>query len=346
MPPRGPRSSVTSDQWPRSGKPACGRLGRGGPILLSPDHVLDRLPQRDRLADLVPARHVDVMQVGEDGGQQLGHGHVPVGLDLAQVADEVVQVAPHDLGGEDAVGGRPHLEHLVEIARVLLTVRKSPRQSVQRGVVAQQIEDLCIVQAGEVLPGSPGEPAVPQRLEVLPGMTSKPSTDQRLAEQRTAGPGSRADEIASVWPHCNLLDGWEKTQGFATGNRVNRRFALLKGDILNLSRQDAQSAERRFAWIVQLTKTITNVPFSYRVVKNNPGYSYHGSQKSSGPGKARWKFLPKTSDGHVELAFLAGLAGPRHGPGPTECVTHGSLQELRTCFPMSGDTCIPSDRLS
>ena len=98
------------------------------------------------------------MQVGEDGGQQLGHGHVPVDLDLAQVADEVVQVAPHDLGGEDAVGGRPLLEHLVEIARVLLTVRKSPRQSVQRGVVAQQIEDLCIVQAGEVLPGRLGSP--------------------------------------------------------------------------------------------------------------------------------------------------------------------------------------------
>ncbi len=28
-------------------------------------------------------------------------------------------------------------------------------------------------------------------------------------------------------------------------------------------RQDAQSAESRFAWIVQLTKTITNVPFAY-----------------------------------------------------------------------------------
>ena len=28
-------------------------------------------------------------------------------------------------------------------------------------------------------------------------------------------------------------------------------------------RQDAQPAESRFAWIVQLTKTITNVPFAY-----------------------------------------------------------------------------------
>ena len=28
-------------------------------------------------------------------------------------------------------------------------------------------------------------------------------------------------------------------------------------------RQDAQSAESRFACIVQLTKTITNVPFAY-----------------------------------------------------------------------------------
>src|SRR5208337_2250958 len=242
---------------------------------------------------------------------------------------------PHDLGGEDAVGGRPLLEHLVEIASVLLTVRKSPRQSVQRGVVAQQIEDLCIVQAGEV----------------LPGMTSKPSTAQRLAEQRTAGSGSRADEIASVWPHCNLLDGWEKTQGFAAGNRVNRRFALLKGDVLKLLRQDAQSAERRFAWIVQITKTITNVPFSYLLfpiefVKNNPEYSYHGFQKSSGPGKARWKFLPKTSDGHVELAFLPGF-----GRSTAWTWAHGMRHAWITSrapnvSPMSGDTCIPSDRLS
>ncbi len=29
-------------------------------------------------------------------------------------------------------------------------------------------------------------------------------------------------------------------------------------------------------------------------------------KKSSGPGKARWKFLPEASGGHVELAFLPG----------------------------------------
>ncbi|MGC1718846.1 MAG: hypothetical protein WA746_07665, partial [Isosphaeraceae bacterium] len=55
-----------------------------------------------------------------------------------------------------------------------------------------------------------------------------------------------------------------------------------------------------------LTKTITNVPFSYRGVQDNPEYSYHGFQKSSGPGKARWKFLPKTSDGHLNWLSCQG----------------------------------------
>src|SRR5271157_4194795 len=81
--------------------------------------------------------------------------------------------------------------------------------------------------------------------------------------------------------------------------------------------------------------------FPIEFVKNNPEYSYHGFQKSSGPGKARWKFLPKTSDGHVELACLPGLAGPRHGPGPMECVTHGSLQELRTRPPSAAQSACP-----
>jgi len=34
-----------------------------------------------------------------------------------------------------------------------------------------------------------------------------------------------------------------------------------------LSRQGAQSAERRFAWIVQLTKRITNVPFANPILR-------------------------------------------------------------------------------
>ena len=37
----------------------------------------------------------------------------------------------------------------------------------------------------------------------------------------------------------------------------------IKGDVLILLRQDAQPSESRFTYIVQLTKTITNVPFTY-----------------------------------------------------------------------------------
>src|SRR5271157_2542767 len=91
---------------------------------------------------------------------------------------------------------------------------------------------------------------------------------------------------------------------------------------------------RRERAISRTTKTIV---FPIEFVKNNPEYSYHGFQKSSGPGKARWKFLPKTCDGHVECLFLQS--------GRTRALTwaHGLLQELQTCPPFAAvPACLPT----
>src|SRR5271165_2102696 len=59
-------------------------------------------------------------------------------------------------------------------------------------------------------------------------------------------------------------------------------------------RQDTQSAESRFAWIVQLTKTITNVPFTYPVASGactarrpNAGHSCGFFMAESRYGRSR-----------------------------------------------------------
>jgi len=55
----------------------------------------------------------------------------------------------------------------------------------------------------------------------------------------------------------------------------------------------------RKAWLSHLVEKeqirshYQTITFHIEFVKKNPEYSYHGLQKSSGPGKARWKFLPK-----------------------------------------------------
>ena len=77
--------------------------GVGAGLVLAPVRRLHRLPQRDRLAHLVGADDADEGEVGEDRGQQLGQRHVAVLGDVADEADELAEVAPHQLGAEDAV---------------------------------------------------------------------------------------------------------------------------------------------------------------------------------------------------------------------------------------------------
>ena len=88
------------------------------------------------------------------------------------------------------------------------------------------------------------------------------------------------------------------------------------------------------------------LPFPIEFVKKNPEYSYHSFHKNrpfTSPRQGQDQEIPtsRRSDGHVELAFLPGLAGPRHGPESHQMLTHGSLQELRTCPHHGGVICMP-----
>src|SRR5271157_332446 len=106
----------------------------------------------------------------------------------------------------------------------------------------------------------------------------------------------------------------------------------------------ALTPRRERAIRVALPKTIT---FPIEFVKNNPEYSYHDFLNL----QARQDKMGIPTQGKrrpCRIAFPPGLAGPRHGAGPMECVTHGSLQEFRTCPSMSGKAipaCPPADHL-
>ena len=68
-------------------------------------------------------------------------------------------------------------------------------------------------------------------------------------------------------------------------------------------RQDAQSAESRFAWIVQLTKTITDVPFAYATSEAT------SAQSPSAQARARCEARLAYDDEKTALEFLTKAFG-------------------------------------
>ena len=93
--------------------------------------------------------------------------------------------------------------------------------------------------------------------------------------------------------------------------------------------QDAQSAESRFAWIVQLTKTITNVPFAWThrlcnqftilsTTYTDPIIDNHQGCVEITPGSAL--FLPAAPESHMTVLredwkkFLQGRPGDAFSP--------------------------------
>ena len=68
-------------------------------------------------------------------------------------------------------------------------------------------------------------------------------------------------------------------------------------------RQDARSAESRFAWIVQLTKTITDVPFAYATSEAT------SAQSPSAQARARCEARLAYDDEKTALEFLTKAFG-------------------------------------
>jgi hypothetical protein len=83
--------------------------------------------------DLVGPHHPDELHLGEDGGEELGERQVAVDQDVAEEADEVAKVAPHQLGPEDPVVGRARGEGPLEVAVV---GRAAPERRALRRLVA------------------------------------------------------------------------------------------------------------------------------------------------------------------------------------------------------------------
>ena len=131
---------------------------------------MDRLPERDSLTDLVRPDHAHEGQIGEHTGKQVGERQVAIAGHVAKQADEVAEVAPHQLRPEDAVGRRARLHRPLEIAVVRgpAPERRARRGSLADATLAEVVEDrLVVVDAHEVLLRAPRPAALAQRLEVL-----------------------------------------------------------------------------------------------------------------------------------------------------------------------------------
>ena len=140
------------------------------------------------------------MRSGKTVGQQLGQRDVAVGGDVAQEADEVPEVAPHQLGAEDAVGGGAGLEGPLQVAVVggAAPQRRARLRLAADGALAEVVADRRVFDADEVLLGAARAAAVAQRLEVLLGAPGDAGFLERVADQGAAASGRGADEVGAL----------------------------------------------------------------------------------------------------------------------------------------------------
>src|SRR5271157_2299716 len=102
-------------------------------------------------------------------------------------------------------------------------------------------------------------------------------------------------------------------------------------------RQNAQSAESRFSWIVQLTKTITNLPFAssecpLRLLGEGPPLKLPNLDRASVSEQkvAAYLLNPKHPDGAGKATLLLSGFAPSNGrcwPKPSS-----GLRRIMKCF--------------
>ena len=122
---------------------------------------------------------------GKTVGEQLGQRHVAVGGDVADEADEVAEVAPHQLRAEDAVRGRPRLEDPFEVAVVggAAPERRARRLLGADPALAEVVADRLVLDAEEVFLRAARPAGVAERLEVLLGAAGDAGFAERVADQ-------------------------------------------------------------------------------------------------------------------------------------------------------------------
>ena len=175
------------------------RLGRGvaARAVVLPRLRLHRPPQRDGLADLVLPGDAHVAEVREHAGEQVGDRQPRQPVDPAQQRGEVAEVAPHQLGAEDAVGGGALVEGPRQVAAVGLRLPQLARLRRALGHLAEgePLHDVGVPARVEVLVRSARQARVQERLEVLLRMTRDAGLVEQVAQQRAAAARRRAHEV-------------------------------------------------------------------------------------------------------------------------------------------------------
>ena len=112
-------------------------------------------------------------------------------------ADELAEVAPHQLCAEDPVRRRPGLEGPLEVAVVggAAPERRARRRLGADRALAEVVADRLVLDPEEVLLRAARAAGVAERLEVLLGAAGDAGFGQRVADQGAAAAGRGADEI-------------------------------------------------------------------------------------------------------------------------------------------------------
>ena len=175
------------DQVPDRAEVVARLRALGGAALVAPRLRLHRAPEGDRLAHGVAPPHPDVARAREERGR-------------------IVDVAPHQLGAEDAVGARAPRADAREMVLDALDAgqRRVGRRLRRRGVAEQRVS-LAVVEPGEEVAGRGRAAGGGHGLEVLLRAARDAGRLQPLAQQRAAAAGRRTDEIGDAHAHRLLI---------------------------------------------------------------------------------------------------------------------------------------------
>jgi hypothetical protein len=133
-------------------------------------------------------------------GSSSASGEVPIAGNVSEQADEVAEVAPHELRREHAVRRRAGLDRPLDVAVICgpAPERRPGSWLVGNAALAQLIENRVVLEAQEVFLRRPWTAAVAKRLEVLLGSPCDAGLLECLADERAAAARGGADEEGAL----------------------------------------------------------------------------------------------------------------------------------------------------
>ena len=127
----------------------------------------------------------------------------------ARQLEEVVEVAPHHLRAEDAVGGRAFGERPVEVAAIVLALHVGLRSALWSMLASCGSSRITsgLRSPQKYSRGRRGSAGLLELLEVLTRVSGDAGGEQRLAQQRAAAARRRAHQVAARRLRRTLLAG-------------------------------------------------------------------------------------------------------------------------------------------